>query len=136
MRDGQHVVRQRFAVTAELVGAPLDRKERLLRSLLKNRRRVLSLLFLILMDEGADVSMFVQQVSGDETASQGSFGSWDNTALLEALLRSLSREPERIDQAARLIADLASTPEGKDLLPEGLIEIWEPVWAARKVLRQ
>ena len=136
VRDGQHVVRQRFAVTAELVGAPLDRKERLLRSLLKNRRRVLSLLFLILMDEGADVSMFVQQVSGDETASQGSFGSWDNTALLEALLRSLSRKPERIDQAARLIADLGSTPEGKDLLPEGLIEIWEPVWAARKALRQ
>ena len=135
VREGKHVAEKRFAVTAELVGAPEDRKQRLLRSLLKDRRRVLRLLLLILMDEGADVSMFVQQVGGDETASHGYFGSWDNTAVLEALLRSLSREPERIDQAARLIADLGSTPEGKKLLPEGLNEIWEPVWAARKALR-
>ena len=135
MREGKHVAEKRFAVTAKLVGAPKDRKQRLLRSLLKDPRRVLRLLLLILMDEGADVSMFVQQVGGDETPSHGYFGSWDNTAVLEALLRSLSREPERIDQAARLIADLGSTPEGKELLPEGLNEIWEPVWAARKALR-
>ena len=60
LRDGEHEARRRFAVTAVLRGAPKDRKERLLRSLLSDRRRVLQLLFLILMDEGADVSAFVE----------------------------------------------------------------------------
>ena len=135
LRKAQHEVRQRFAITAELVGAPENRKERLLRSLLKDRRRVLRLLFFILMDEGADVSTFVEAAGHEKTAQQGTFGSWDQAALLEALLRSLSRNPERIDQAARLIADLGSTPEGEELLPEGLNKIWEPVWAAREGLR-
>ena len=134
-REGEHEARQRFAVTAELVGAPEDRKQRLLRSLLKDRGRVLRLLFLILMDEGADASAFLQAAGGDEQGVQGSFGGWDDTALLEALLRSLSRNPERIDQAAGLIADLRSKPEEEDLLPEGLGEIWEPIWAARQALR-
>ena len=133
MREGQHAARQRFAVTAKLVGAPKDRKERLVRLLLKDRDRVLQLLFLILMGEGADVSVFVQVADG--TTSQGSFGGWDQGTLLEALLWSLSHNPRRIDDAARLISDLQKTPEGRDLLPEGLNEIWEPVWAAREALK-
>ena len=134
LREGRHEVRKRFAVTADLVGAPEDRKPRLLRSLLKDRRRVLQLLLLILMGEGADVSAFVEAARGGDKESPGTFGGWDQGTLLEALLRSLSDNPRQIDDAARLIADLEKTPEGRDLLPEGLDEIWEPVWAARKAL--
>ncbi len=94
---------------------------------------MLRLLLLILMDEGADVSAFVQAAHRDDKFD-GAFGGWHETALLEALLHSLSRNPGRIDEAARLIADLATTPEGKELLPDGLNEIWEPVWAARTAL--
>ena len=135
LRKGRHEVTKRFAVTAELVGAPEDRKQRLLRSLLKDPRRVLQLLLLILMGEGADVSAFVEAARGGDKDSQRSFGAWDQGTLLEALLRSLSHNPRQIDDAARLIADLGKTPEGRDLLPEGLDEIWEPVWAARKALK-
>ena len=135
LREGRHEVQKRFAVTADLVGAPEDRKPRLLRSLLKDRRRVLQLLLLILMGEGADVSAFVEAARGGDKESPGTFGGWDQGTLLEALLRSLSDNPRQIDDAARLIADLEKTPEGRDLLPEGLDEIWEPVWAARKALR-
>ena len=135
LREGRHEVRKRFAVTAELIGAPEDRKPRLLRLLLKDRRRVLQLLFLILMGEGADVSAFVQAARRDGTDSPATLGGWGQGTLLEALLRSLSHNPRRIDDAARLIADLEKTPEGRDLLPEGLDEIWKPVWAARKALK-
>ena len=135
LREGPHEVTKRFVVTADLVGAPDDRKPRLLRSLLKDRRRVLQLLLLILMGEGADVSAFVEVTRGGDKDSHGSFGGWDQGTLLEALLRSLSHSPRQIDDAARLIADLGKTPEGRDLLPEGLDEIWEPVWAARKALK-
>ena len=134
LRDGSTVARQRFVVTVELIGAPENRKERLLQSLLKDQRRVLRLLLLILMDEGADVSAFVQAASRDDTKLVGAFGGWREEALLEALLQSLSRNPDRIDEVARLISDLGRTPDGRDLLPEGLSEIWEPVWAARGTL--
>ena len=134
LREGRHEVRKRFAVTAELKGVPKDRKERLTVAVLKDRRRVLQLLFLILRGEGADVSAFVRAARGGDKGSQGTFGGWDQGTLLEALLRSLSHNPRRIDDAARLIADLEKTPEGRDLLPEGLDEIWAPVWAARKAL--
>ena len=135
LREEEQEERRRFVVTAELVGAPENRKERLLRSLLQDRRRVLQLLFLILMGEGADVLTFVQAERRDGTTTQGPSGGGDRATLLEALLRSLSRNPGQIDEAARLISDLESTLAGKDLLPEGLNEIWEPVWAAREALR-
>ena len=132
--EGRLRVQKRFAAAAKLVGEPANRKERLLRSLLQDRRRVLRLLFLVLMGEGADVSAFVQAAHSGGPASHGPFGNGDQATLLEALLRSLSRDPGRIDSAARLIADLRKTPEGTELLPEGLDEIWEPVWKARKML--
>lgn len=135
LREGEHDVRQRFAVTAELIGEPENRKERLLRSLLKDSRRVLRLLLLILMDEGADVSAFVGLTDDNDPGSDGAAGNREQAALLEALLQSLSRDPRRIDDVARLIADLGSTPEGKELLPRGLNEIFEPVIAAREALR-
>ena len=135
LREGGHEVRKRFVVTAELVGAPEDRKPRLLRSFLKDRRRVLQLLLLILMGEGADVSTFVEAARRGDNDSRGTFGGWDQGTLLEALLRSLSHSPTQIDDVARLIDDLSKTPEGRKLLPEGLDEIWEPVWAARKALK-
>ena len=135
LQKEQCEVRQRFAVTAELVGAPENRKERLLRSLLQDRHRVLQLLFLILMGEGADALTFLQAERRDGMTAQGPFGGWGRGTLLEVLLRTLSRNPRQIDDVARLISDLQRTPEGKELLPEGLTEIWEPVWAAREALR-
>ena len=134
LREGPHEVRKRFVVISELVGTPKDRKAHLLRSLLKDRRRVLQLLFLILLGEDADVLAFVQ-LPGDGTSSVGTFGGWNQATLLEALLWSLSRDPRRIDDAARLVSDLRKSEKGKDLLPEGLNEIWEPVWAAREALK-
>ena len=135
-REGSLRASRRFSVTVELIGAPEDRKERLLRSFLKNRRQVLRLLLLLLMDEGADVSLFVDAARRDEHASRWPFGGREEPTLLEALLRSLSRDPARVDHAARLIADLGRTPEGRDLLPEGLEEIWESVWAVREEVRR
>lgn len=136
LRQGRLSASRRFTVTVELCGAPDDRRERLLRSFLKNRRQVLRLLLLLLMDEGADVSLFVEAARDDDKAGRWSFGGWNEPTLLEALLQSLSRHPERVEQAARLIADLGRTPEGRDLLPEGLEEIWAPIWAAREELRR
>lgn len=136
LRERGRTARRRFSATVELIGAPEDRRERLLRSFLKDRRQVLRLLLLLLMDEGADVSLFVQAAGQDAEGTRWTFGGWDEPTLLESLLQSLSRHPERVEQAASLIADLGRTAEGRQLLPERLAEIWEPVWEAREEMRR
>lgn len=137
LREGALSARRRFTVSVALEGAPVDRRERLLRSFLKNRRQVLRLLLLLLMDEGADVSLFVEAARDDDDQdARRTFGGFEEPTLLEALLQSLSRHPDRVEQAARLIADLGRTPEGRRLLPEGLEEIWGPVRAVQEELRR
>ncbi len=135
LRSGTLRVRRRFTMSVDLVGAPEDRADRLLRSFLKDRRQVLRLLLLILMDEGADVSAFIEAARRDGKALSRTFGGWDEPTLLEALLQSLSRHPDRLEQVERLIADLGRSPEGRQLLPERLEEIWGPVWAVREGFR-
>ena len=135
LREGSVGAQRRFTSTVELAGMPDDRKERLLRSLLRDRRQVLRLLLLLLMDEGADVSMFVTAAGGDARGFR-SLGGLAEPTLLEALLGSLSSNPERVEHVARLIADLSRTAEGKELLPEGLADVWEPVWAAWEASRR
>lgn len=133
-REGRRTSR-RFAVATTLEGAPRDRRERLLRSLLKNRRQVLRLLLLLLADEGLDIS---QLIAGTDDGSGGGgrwAGGWDEPTLLEELLQSLSQDPRRLDQAARLIDDLRRTQEGAELLPSDLDAIWVPIWKARQELR-
>jgi len=54
--------------------------------------------------------------------------------LLEAMVRTLDREPSRLDAIHQVVQDLLATDEGRRLLPDGFLAAWEPLWAARKVL--
>lgn len=50
--------------------------------------------------------------------------------LLEDLVRAASRDPERLEPVRRLIEDLRSTTEGREIVPDDLYEIWRTVDAA------
>jgi len=119
----------RFVLTAELVEAPENRDTRLLRILLGDAERFLHYLLMLLSDEAVEPDGLTDLLDNLECS-----GEWGHAAaslpLLEALLRTLFHDPERIDQVRRLIDDLRADPEGDALLPPGLIEIWEPIWAA------
>ena len=54
--------------------------------------------------------------------------------LFECMVRALNRDPQRIDDLNNLIQDLRGNPETQNLLPEGLDEIWKPIWEARKMM--
>jgi hypothetical protein len=51
--------------------------------------------------------------------------------LLEALLRALSRSPEKIDRIAELVDGLRHTPRGRGILPDGFGTLWDAVIQAR-----
>jgi hypothetical protein len=47
-------------------------------------------------------------------------------------LRTLDREPARLDHIARLVEDLRTQPDAAQLLPERFDEVWAPIWSARQ----
>ena len=47
--------------------------------------------------------------------------------LLEDLVRAAAREPERLEPARRLIEDLRATPEGREIVPDDLYELWQVI---------
>jgi hypothetical protein len=116
----------RFVRNVPLEGAPADRPQAILRNVLRDKAGVLRFLRFLLLDE-------LEGVGGgwplDGAGGGGSSDGWSagDAPVLEALLRALSRAPDRLAQVARLIEDLRDSPE---LLPEGFARIWEPIKAA------
>jgi hypothetical protein len=130
--EGELAVCERFALALSLEGAPDDRQERLLLSLLRDPKQVLRLLMLLLAEEGM-VPAFGDG-DGAAFAPFGPIGAVGEAGegLLEALLVALERSPYRLDEVARLLEDLSHSADGKALLPAGLPEIWTAIWAVRQ----
>jgi len=125
-----------FVVNADLVGAPTDRKERTLTSLLANRGELIRFLLLLLGGIGAeDPANAIDVLTGDRVAGGETWllGQWQ--ALLEPMVRALAGEPGRLDEIERLITELGKTESSKALLPEGWTDVWDPIWAARGALQ-
>ncbi|MXY00059.1 MAG: hypothetical protein F4Y67_04475 [Chloroflexi bacterium] len=135
LRDNETEVQKQFSAVVDLVGAPQDRIDIVTQKLLSDRRRVLQLIFLILAGQNADLPKILPPSSRFRAGSGRSLGNRESATLLESLLQSLDRDPDQIDEIDRLITSLAKTPQGKDLLPDGLEQIWEPVWQARQTLK-
>jgi hypothetical protein len=119
--------------TAELAGPPTNRGDLLLGRLLESRDKVLRYLLLLLAEDGfaADGSGSITRVLSALDAADGWNDPW-SIPLLESMVRALARNPERLDHVARLVESLRATQEGVALLPEGLDEIWSPIWEARQ----
>lgn len=134
---GEHErVEATFVVNAQLVGAPEDRRQRTLVTLLENRKDLIRFLLLLLGQIGADdLGNAVDMVTGEPTVGQGTwlFAEWQ--ALLEPMVRALAAEPTRLDEIDRLIKELDGTDAGRTILPPGWREVWEPIWKAREGLR-
>jgi hypothetical protein len=122
-----------FVLNLPLIGAPTDRQGRLLLALLRNREQLLKYLLMLLADDEESARRLVETFDADgrnhhADGRDGGFG----LPLLEPLLQALDRQPTRLDQIARLIEDLRQSPEGRQLVSEQFLSIWEPIWAARK----
>lgn len=123
-----------FVVNLPLRGAPADRKERLLRDLLRDSQTLLRFLVLLLADDPEQLFVELRQTATAAEAN-GPAQSAAALPLLEHLLRTLQRAPERLDQVQRLIDDLRKTPEGRSLVPPEFEAIWEPIRRVRRAGR-
>jgi hypothetical protein len=126
-----------FVMNAILNGAPPDRQERVLASLLSDKRKVIRFILLLLAEGGADGNSILIMLKKSLSGS----GDDDNLTamrfpLFEALAKALYRNPKKLDQISRLVQDLKRTSMDSEVLPDGFDEIWEPIWQARESLRQ
>lgn len=130
-RVGDGEITDRFVLNLPVEGMPTDRRERVLRSLLKSRNRVLQFLLYLLAEDG-DITALTDRGhvgSGDDGEITRLFAGG---SLLEPLVSALHRDPEKLDRVAKVVDDLRSTAKGLSLLPEGFMDVWEPVWTARR----
>lgn len=123
----------RFVVRATLVGEPPHRVEAVTQSLITDRSALMRYLQLLLTDDDAALVLGWGRrgertpYESGEDEDQG-FAPW---ALLEPLLRTLEREPSRLDEIERILRDLSATEEGRAKLPPDLDAVWPAVWQAR-----
>jgi hypothetical protein len=117
----------RFVLNLPMEGAPTDRKVKVLRSLVQNKEQFIKFLMLLLYEGGMDFSDKVSAIkdflSGKTDLKKGD----SDIFVFEILLRALERNPKKLGQVARLVTDLCNTPDGKECLPDGFEEIWEPI---------
>lgn len=119
-----------FVLRVPLDGAPSDRAERILRSLIKDRAALMRFLFLLLADEA--VIMIDGEGPSDGSAERWEWSHVTQSGLFELLVRALDQRPARLDEIARLVSDLTREPGDEPVLPPGFLEVWEPIWTARK----
>ncbi|MBW2095126.1 MAG: phospholipase D family protein [Deltaproteobacteria bacterium] len=121
-----------FVLNIPVENMPEDRDNRLLHYLISDQKSFICYLLFILM-EGDGRLLASDLVS--MTAKQESDDGFDKYIigfqLLEELVRSYSRNPERIDRIAKLVDDLGQTPEGRSLFPPGFEEVWSAFVQAR-----
>lgn len=123
-RDGKEASLQ-FVCLAQLNGAPPDRLDRLLASMLKDKEQLLRLLWLLLESQGAVMSALDAEVAhGSATPWRDAPGGYP---IFERVLKALATDRSRLREIGRLVDDLGRTPEGRALLPDGLVALWTAI---------
>lgn len=124
-----------FVMNLPLDGAPEDRQDRVVRSLIENRDKLLRyILFLLASGDEAAAS------SGDllrllKSPEDGPNRGAHNPYLLETMLRALHRGPAQLERVAALLEVLRKQPGSSELLSDDFQKIWEPIWdAARQAI--
>ena len=121
----------RTLVNARMTGAPDDRKDQVLASLLDDPDKVLKYLLFLLAELAGDESL-LDALKGDGASFDWSTGA-GLPPLLETLLRALVDSPDSLDPVADLVESFTSGQKDH-LLPGGFVDVWHAISAARDQL--
>ncbi len=55
------------------------------------------------------------------------WNSWNAETLLEDLVHSASRDPDRLDPIRRLVNDIRNTEKGKEVIPDEFLRLWNSI---------
>lgn len=120
----EFAARLTFTLNLPVVGMPVDRDAQILRVIVDNKDRFLQYLRTLL--EGIDG----EQLPPTEAELVGLCGGSATTrssleaGLLEQLVRTKSRAPERLEGIRQLVDALRQTPEGLAIIPVDFQNVW------------
>ncbi len=115
-----------FSLKLPVVGLPENRTAQILRSLIDSRENFLCFLRALLGGiEGAigEQSFTLQRSKSGDNGGQ----VLQSDALLEDLVRTASRDPERLESVGRLVDDLRESDDGRALIPAGFLALWDVI---------
>jgi len=130
--DKDERLSSQFVLRLPVDGMPAGRRERVLKSILRDGGQVLRLLLLLLEDPEEPGFGDILSGRAREGSGQGAWLGGSERQLLESLLRTLSRSPERLDDVIGLVRELRSSPETAGLLPPGFDDVWQPIQQVRE----
>ena len=116
-------IRMTLRLPAE--GMPEDRIHQILRTLLDSPEKFLRFLRALLGGLDAVLGWAKDAGEGNGTGNWGVGGGGET--LLDDLVRTASRDPDRLAPVRRLIDDLRKTDEGRRIVPDELFAIWMAV---------
>ena len=121
-----------FVLNLPVSGMPEGREKRIFGGLISDKGRFIRYLLFLLAegDESGNLLDLLMRASVTDEASQQR--QQPDIPLLEELVRSFSRQPEKIDRISALIEDMKATAGGGSVLPEGFDKIWGAFLAARQ----
>ena len=115
-------IRMTLRLSAE--GMPADRMHHVLRGLLDSPEKFLRFLRALL--GGLDQLLGWAGKEGEGGSAPWEVGA-DGETLLDDLVRTASRDPDRLQPVRRLIDDLRKTEEGRRIVPDDLFAVWTAV---------
>ena len=125
-----------FVLNLPLEGAPEARRSQLVASFLEDRQAVTRfLLFLLSGDTPTGNDGLLASATAQASAVSGT-ATDSSEAVLELLLARLHRDPGRLDHVEATVRSLLEAPDGRERLPDGFVDVWEPIWEARQALRR
>ena len=129
--DGTTSVERTTVVRAELVGDPAGRFDEVIARQVDTPEKFLRFLALLLGLGDLDT------VAAGEGTGVGSwtFGPLGSTGVFELLVRAVADRPDAIDDLSRLIDRLQTTEQGRAVLPEGFLDLWEAITEAQSRLQ-
>lgn len=130
---GQDDLEVATVLKAELVGAPEDRAAEVLRSYLGSEENIVRYLrFLLDEVEIGSVWDDLHLSDAEGEGPRGPFGTFEDLAILEPLLRAAADGSEALDRVEALLRDLGVRPEEPGVVPEEFLSMWQAVWHAAR----
>ena len=133
LRRQDRVEQHDFVARLALDGVPDGREEAVTAEILSDPQRLIAFLLMLLATEGADTDAALdrlERIAGGLQADPSRSGA-SHLPLLEPMLRALDRDPCRLDEIGRVIADLRESERTAHLIPPDLIELWATIDAVR-----
>jgi len=113
-----------FVLNLPVDNMPEGRDAAVLRTIVANREGFLRYLLLLLqdMENLPSIGNLVSAIGGTWNVATGGL---DGLPLLEELTRAYSRNPSRLNSVRKLVEQLNATPEGKEIIPDEFMELWQ-----------